>query len=132
MGTHGRRGDDAKIRKPLWIARILSGIAIIFMALDSIIHILRIKPVLDAFQMLEIPATLSLPLGLIEVACIATYAFYPSRVLGMLLLTAYLGGAVAIHLRARSSLFEIVFPVIIGGMLWIGLYLSDNRVRGLL
>jgi hypothetical protein len=116
----------------LWSARILSGIAYLFLAMDGVIHIARIQPVLDAFQKLSIPPSLSLPLGVLELVMLALYAYPASRVLGAILWTGYLGGAAAIHLRAGSSAFEIVFPIIIGAMLWIGLYLTDERVRALL
>lgn len=116
----------------LWSGRILSGIACLFLAMDGVIHIARIQPVLDAFQKLSIPVSISLPLGVLELAMLALYAYPGSRVLSVVLWTGYLGGAVAIHLRAGSTVFEMVFPIIIGSMLWIGLYLTDERVRGVL
>jgi hypothetical protein len=116
----------------IWISRIISGVALLFWAIDAVTHVIRIKPVIEAFNKLSIPDYLSLPLGVLQILCLALYAFAPTRVLGAVLMTGYLGGAVAIHLRAGSTPFEVVFPVIIGTLLWGGLYLSDERVRALL
>lgn len=116
----------------IWIGRILLGIVLFFLAADAITHIMKIQPVIEAFNKLSIPETLSVPLGIIVLGCLLFYVFRRTRLLAAVLLTGYLGGAVAIHLRAGSPPFEIVFPVIIGALLWTGLYLSDERVKAAL
>jgi hypothetical protein len=116
----------------IWVGRILCGIVLLFMTADAVTHIMKIQPVIEAFVKLSIPETLSVPLGILVLVCLALFAFAPTRILATVLLTAYLGGAVAIHLRAGSTPFECVFPVIIGALLWGGLYLIDDRVRMLL
>lgn len=71
-------------------------------------------------------------IGLIQLACLAVYVIPRSAILGAILLTGYLGGAVATHLRAGSPLFSLVFPLIIGALVWGGLLLRDARLRALL
>jgi hypothetical protein len=115
-----------------WIGRILSGIAVLFMAADAITHILKIQPVIEAFHKLAIPETLSTPLGILVLVCLALYLYKRTRILGAVLLTGYLGGAVAIHLRAESTAFEAIFPVIIGSLFWVGLFLTDKRAQSML
>jgi hypothetical protein len=115
----------------IWIGRILGGIALLFLLVDAVTHIIKIQPVVEAFEKLSIPVSLSIPLGIVVLACLALCVFYPTRILGAVLLTGYLGGAVAIHLRAGSTPFEIIFPILIGALLWGGLFLSDERVRSL-
>ena len=84
------------------------------------------------FAQLGYPVGLTLGIGVLELACLAAYALRRTAPLGALLLTGYLGGAVATHVRAGSPLFSVVFPLIIGALLWGGLYLRDRRLRALL
>jgi hypothetical protein len=77
-------------------------------------------------------ANLVLPLGMIELICLVLYAIPRTAVLGALLLTGYLGGAVAINLRAGTPVFNIIFPFIIGALIWGGLYLRERRLHSLL
>ena len=71
-------------------------------------------------------------IGLIELACLAIYAIPRTAVLGAILLTGYLGGAIATQVRAESTLFSIIFPAIIGALIWGGLFLRDARLRALI
>jgi hypothetical protein len=112
----------------IWVGRVLCGIAFLFLLADSITHIMKIQPVIDAFVKLSIPVNLSVPLGLLVLVCLALCVFQPTRIVGAVLLTGYLGGAIAIHLRAESTPFEIIFPVLIGALVWGGLYLIDARL----
>jgi hypothetical protein len=72
-----------------------------------------------------------LPLGIVLLACTLLYLFPKTAVLGAILLTGYLGGAVNTHVRASGSWFEILFPVVFGIIVWLGLYLRDARLRTL-
>ncbi len=79
------------------------------------------------------PLSLANVLGTLLLACIALYAIPRTSILGAILLTGYLGGAVATHLRAGDPLFShILFPTYLGVLLWLGLYLRDDRVRVLI
>jgi len=110
----------------------ISGFAALFLLFDSVIHVLKIPAVVEAFTQLGYPVSLAIPLGIVELICLALYVFRRTSVLGAILLTGYLGGAVAIHVRIGSPLFShLLFPVYVGLMLWGGLYLRDARLRAL-
>jgi hypothetical protein len=118
-------------RKP-WPSYILSGLVVAFLLMDSVIHIMGIPAVAEASLKLGYPVNAWLPLGLVELACLALYVYPRTSVLGAVLLTGYLGGAIAIHVRVADPLFtHILFPVYLGFMLWGGLYLRDERVQAL-
>lgn len=117
----------------LWTGRILSGLGALFMAFDGTIHILRIAPVVDAFGQLGYPLGVSATLGFIELICVALYLFPRTSVLGAVLLTGYLGGAIATQVRVGAPLFSTtLFPVYVALLLWGGLYLRDERVSSLI
>jgi hypothetical protein len=103
------------------------------MAFDGTIHILRIAPVVDAFGQLGYPLGVSATLGFIELICVALYLFPRTSVLGAVLLTGYLGGAIATQVRVGAPLFSTtLFPVYVALLLWGGLYLRDERVSSLI
>ena len=117
----------------LWTGRILSGLGALFMAFDGTIHVLRIAPVVDAFGKLGYPLGVSATLGLIELICVALYLLPRTSVLGAVLLTGYLGGAIATQVRVGAPLFSTtLFPVYVALLLWGGLYLRDDRVSSLI
>jgi hypothetical protein len=86
-----------------------------------VIHLLRIGPVVDAFRQLGYPLSAAVPLGVVEIACVALYLVPATRVIAALLLTAYFGGAVATQLRIGAGWFPLMFPVALGVLLWSGL-----------
>ena len=117
----------------LWTGRVLSGLGALFMVFDGTIHILRITPVVDGFAQLGYPLGVSATLGVIELACVALYLIPRTSVLGAILLTGYLGGAIATQVRIGAPLFSTtLFPIYIALLLWGGLYLRDDRVRSLI
>jgi len=117
----------------LWTARVLSALAAIFLLFDGVIHILKITPVVDAFAQLGYPLGTAVTLGMIEVICVVLYLVPRTSVLGALLLTGYLGGAIATQLRVGAPLFSsTLFPIYVALLLWGGLYLRDDRVASVL
>jgi hypothetical protein len=114
-----------------WPGRVLSALAVAFMAFDGILHILKPAPVSEAFAQLGYPLRLSVGLGILELVFTLLYAVPRTAFLGALLLTAYLGGAIATQLRVGAGWFPTIFPVIVAALLWCGLALRDPRVRGL-
>jgi hypothetical protein len=102
------------------------------MVFDGVIHVVQPTPVVDAFAQLGYPIRLSLGIGLLELACTALYAVPRTAFLGALLLTAHLGGATATQLRVEAAWFPLLFPSLVGALLWGGLALRDRRVRALL
>jgi hypothetical protein len=119
-------------RTAIWSGRIVSWLAILFLLFDTVIKVLNLAPAVEATTQLGYAAELVAVIGLIELACLTLYAFPRTAILGAILLTGYLGGATATHVRAGSPLFSLVFPLLIGAMVWAGLLLRDARLRALL
>jgi hypothetical protein len=119
-------------RTAVWGGRLVSGLAVLFLLFDTVIKLLTLAPAVEATTQLGYAASLVAVIGLIELACLAVYVIPRSAILGAILLTGYLGGAVATHVRAGSPLFSVVFPLIIGALVWGGLLLRDARLRSLL
>ncbi|CAN5547880.1 DoxX family protein [soil metagenome] len=115
----------------LWIGRIISAFAVLFLVFDAVIKLINIQPVVDASILLGLPVDLAPRVGLLLLACLAIYLLPRTAVLGAILLTGYLGGALAIQLRIGAALFPLVFPLIIGALLWVGLFLRDPELRTL-
>ena len=115
----------------LWAGRIISGLPALFLLLDGIMKLVKPAVVVEATVQLGYPESVIVGIGVVLVACTILYLIPRTAVLGAILLTGYLGGAVATHVRVGGPMFSIIFPVIIGAMLWAGLYLRDERVRAL-
>ena len=115
----------------VWTGRIMSAIPSLFLLLDGVMKLVKPKPVVDATVELGYPEDIILGLGIVLIACTVVYIIPRTAVLGAILLTGYLGGAVASHVRLEQGLFPISFPVIVGALLWGGLYLRDARLRTL-
>lgn len=112
-----------------WAGRIISALAILFLAFDSLIKVLSLAPAVEATTQLGYPASLVAAIGVLELICLAVYMIPRASVFGAILLTGYLGGAIATQLRASSPLFSLVFPIIIGALVWGGLLLRDKQLR---
>ena len=120
-------------RKRVWIGRVLSGLVVLFLIPDGIIKFIKPAPVVDAFAHLGWPLSLANVLGIVLLLCAAVYVLPRTSVLGAILLTGYLGGAVATHLRAGDPLFShVLFPTYLGVVLWLGLYLREGRLRSVI
>ena len=113
--------------------RIVSAIPIAFLVFDTVIKFAGIQPVADSMTQLGWPLHLSLGIAVIEAVCLVAYLVPRTSILGAVLLTGYLGGAVATHVRVESPLFShVLFPVYVAALLWGGLYLRDSRLGALL
>jgi DoxX-like family len=118
-----------------WVGWGLSSLVILFMVFDGGIKLVPLDVAVEATAQLGYPgsATLVRGLGILLLVCTALYAIPRTSLLGAILLTGYLGGTVATHLRVGSPIFShMLFGVYLGIMLWGGLYLRDTRVRNLL
>ena len=126
-------GAVAVSKKGLWAGRVLSGLVVLFLIPDGIIKFIKPAPVVDAFAHLGLPLSISVTLGIILLLSTVLYAIPATSVLGAILLTGYLGGAVATHLRIGDPLFShVLFPTYLGLLLWLGLYLREERLRALI
>lgn len=117
--------------KLLWTGRILSILAVLFMLFDGIGHLLKPAPVVQAFLQLGFPLRLSISLGIIQLVCVLIYVIPRTAVLGAVLITGYLGGAVAIHMRVGNPPFECIFPILIGILFWAGLLFRNPKLRAI-
>jgi hypothetical protein len=115
----------------LWAGRIISGLPVLFLLIDGAMKLVKPAPVVEATVGLGYPESVIVPIGVVLIVCTILYLIPKTSVLGAILLTGYLGGAVATHVRTGESLFSIIFPVIFGVLLWLGLYLRDSRLRAL-
>ena len=110
-----------------------SWLAVLFLLFDSTGKLFQVQPVIDGTLQLGYPRDSVFSLGLILFSCVVVYAVPRTSVLGALLLTGYLGGAVATHVRVANPLFShVLFPIYIAAFLWGGLMLRDARLRVLL
>ena len=115
----------------LWIGRIVSGLPALFLLVDGVMKLFKPAVVVEATVNLGYPESTIIPIGVVLIICTILYLIPATSVLGAILLTGYLGGAVATHVRAGEGLFSIVFAVIFGVLIWLGLYLRDPRLRAL-
>lgn len=115
----------------LWAGRIISALAILFLIFDTVIKVLKLAPAVESTTQLGYPASLVIVIGVIELVCLAVYVIPRTSIFGSILMTGYLGGAIATNLRAGTPLFNVIFPIIIGALLWGGIYLRDAQLRAL-
>ena len=118
--------------KQLWTGRILSGLGAAFMLLDGGMKLFKPAPVVKATMQLGYSESVIVGLGIVLLASTLLYLIPRTALLGAVLLTGYLGGAVASNVRVGAPLFNIVFPVFFGAVLWGGLWFRDQRLRELL
>src|SRR5262245_1430938 len=116
----------------LWAGRIMSALPALFLLVDGAMKVVKPEPVVKATVELGYAETVILSLGVVLLTCTILYLIPQTAVLGAILLTGYLGGAVATHVRAGQGPFEILFPVVFGALLWGGLVLRDDRLSTLI
>ena len=116
----------------LWGGRIASGIPALFLLVDGAMKLAKPTVVVETTMQLGYPEGVIVPLGIVLLASTLLYLVPRTAVLGAILLTGYLGGAVATHVRVGNGAFEVLFPVIVGALLWSGLVLRIPRVADLL
>lgn len=122
--------------KAIWIGRVLSGLAIAFLLMDGVMKFFlnKLPPeALEANAILQWPMEKMPLIGTILLICTVLYIIPRTAVLGAILLTGYLGGAIATHVRVGTPLFShTLFPIYIAIFIWLGLYLRDARVKAIL
>ena|SRR5882672_7745943 len=120
-------------RKRLWAGRIVSGLAVLFLLFDSLIKVVKLAPAVEGTTALGYPATAVRDIGIIELICPILYVVPRTSVFGAILLTGYLGGAIATHVRVGSPLLtHTLFPIYVALLIWGGLFLRDDRLRVLI
>src|SRR6267142_7067557 len=118
-------------KKMLWTGRIISALPVLFLLMDGVMKLVKPRVVVEATVRLGYPESVILGLGIVLITCTVLYIISATSVLGAILLTGYLGGAVATHVRVGEGLFSVLFPGMDGVLIWLGLYLRDGRLRAL-
>ena len=115
-----------------WAGLAMSGVPALFLLVDGVMKLFEPAVVVDTTVQLGFPEGVIVPLGVVLLVSTVLYLVPRTAVLGAILLTGYLGGAVATHVRVGEGAFPILFPVIIGALLWGGLVLRDPRLAAVL
>ena len=113
----------------LWTGRIISSLLALMLIMDAGVKVLKLAPAVEGTVRLGYSVAVLVPLGLVLLACVALYLLPRTRVVGAILLTGYLGGATATQVRMQDPWFAL--PVVLGMLIWLGLYLRDGRLRAL-
>jgi DoxX-like family len=117
-------------RASLWTGRVVTGVISILLAMDSALKVFVLTPAVEATAQLGYPAGIVFPLGIYELVSLVLYLVPRTSILGAVLWTGYLGGAVATHVRLDNPLFtHTLSPIYVAIMLWGGLWLRDRRLR---
>jgi len=117
-------------QKLLWAGRIVSVLPVLMLLFSGTMKVMKLAPVVQGFARYGYPERLILLIGFLEISCTILYAIPRTTVLGAILMTAYLGGATASNVRIGDPSF--VVTVILGILVWLGLYLRDQRLRPLI
>jgi DoxX-like family len=133
-GAADARPLDARpSRGALWTGRALGGVASLFLLADALMKVLELPVAVQGTQQVGYPKEVVFGLGVVQLVCLAAYLVPRTAVLGAVLWTGYLGGAVATHVRIGDPLLShVLAPVYVALFLWGGLWLRDARVRAVL
>jgi hypothetical protein len=126
------RRDRTISKKLLWTGQVLSGLAVLFLLVDGAMKLWKPAMVVEATRQLGYPESQIAGIGILLLTCTLLYTFPRTSIPGAILLTGYFGAAVASQLRVGNGWFNVAFPVILGVLVWTGLWLRDDRVRTLL
>ena len=119
-------------KSSLWAGRVISGLMVLFLLFDAAMKVVKATPVLEASVELGIPEYAIVGIGLALLVSTVVYLIPRTSILGAILLTGYLGGAIMTHVRVGGPAFSIVFAFLFGVLVWLGLYLRDERIRALI
>ncbi|HEY3198032.1 MAG TPA: DoxX family protein [Nitrospirales bacterium] len=115
--------------KIVWGGRVISALVSLLFAMSAVMKLRGGPQVVEGMAHLELPESLIMPLAILEISCVVIYAIPATAVLGAILLTGYIGGAILAHLRVGDPFF---MQIAIGILIWLGLYLRENRLKPLI
>ncbi len=121
--------NEAVSKRMLWAGRIMSALPVLMLLMSAVMKFVKPAPVVEGFEHLGYDTGIATGLGIVELSCTALYVFPRTSYLGAILLTGYLGGATATHVRVGEP---FVIPIILGVLVWGGLFLRDPRLRALI
>src|SRR5215475_7714116 len=113
----------------LWTGRVITILIGTFLLFDTMVKVLNLPVAVEGTARLGYPARLVMCIGIVELVCLVAYLYPRTAVLGAVLLTAYLGGATATQVRIEDPWF--IFPVVVGVLVWVGVFLRNGRLRHL-
>jgi hypothetical protein len=115
--------------KIVWVGRVISILVSLLFAMSALMKLRGGPEVIQGMAHLGLPESLIVPLAILEISCVVIYAIPATSVLGAILLTGYIGGAICTHLRVGDPFFmQIGFGIFV----WLGLYLREDRLKGLI
>ncbi len=130
MSENNKQSNEMPIARKPWASYIVSALPVLFLLMDSIGKLIKLESVVAATVDLGYSESVIIPLGVVLLISTILYIIPKTSILGAIILTGYLGGAVATHVRIGNPLFShILIPVFIGILLWLGLYLRNPRLR---
>lgn len=133
LEVHTPMMSSASTGRQVWVGRVITGLAVLFLLFDALMKLLRIPAAVDGTRQLGYPESVVLPLGILQIVLLILYVVPRTAVLGAVLWTGYLGGAIATHVRMGNPLFShVLFPIYVAALLWGGLWLRDRRLRAVL
>ena len=115
--------------KIVWVGRVISALVSFLFAMSAVMKLRGGPEVVEGMAHLGLPESLIIPLAILEISCVVIYAIPATAVVGAILLTGYIGGAILTHLRVGDPFF---MQIAIGIFIWLGLYLRENRLKGLI
>jgi hypothetical protein len=119
--------------KVTWAGRIMSGLVVLFLLFDSVVKVMKLPLAVEGTTRLGYPETLVVGIGVVQLVCLVVYLIPRTAIFGAVLLTGYLGGAIATHVRVGSPLFShVLFPIYVAVLVWGGVYLRFPRLRALI
>ncbi len=113
----------------IWISRLLAGVPALLFLFSAIMKFAQPKGLAEGFNHMQLDVSLAIPLGILELACLVIYLIPRTAVLGAILLTGYLGGAILTHLRVGD---QFITHILMGAALWGSIYLRDPRLQALI
>jgi hypothetical protein len=115
----------------VWLSRVMVGLSSLFFIMDGVMKLFKPSFVVSATTELGYPEATIIGIGVTLLVCTALYLVPRTSILGAVLITGYLGGAIASKVRVEGPVFDFVFAIAIGAMVWGGLWLRDTRLREL-
>jgi len=115
--------------KIVWVGRVISALVSFLFAMSAVMKLRGGPEVVEGMGHLGLPESLIMPLAILEISCVVIYALPATAVLGAILLTGYIGGAILTHLRVGDPFF---MQIAIGLLIWLGLYLREDRLKALI
>lgn len=115
--------------KLIWAGRVISGLLALLLTMSAVMKLIGGTEVTEGFAHMGLPASLRVPLGILELSCVAIYLIPATSIIGAILLTGYIGGAIVTHLRIGEPVY---MQIALGMFVWLGLYLREQRLKTLI